>query len=1113
MSSKLSKIKLFSLLMIILITLIYIIYSGVSLDNGNKSSPIAKNGVIDLREWDFSKDGIVKLDGQWEFYNNELLEPRDFNNKFLDKNYFNIPGSYGDFGYATYRLKIVVNNDDFLYAVKFDYIDTASRLWAGNREVATVGKVGESKSEMTPQFLPKTATFYTENGEVYLTLQVSNFYAKYGFIETISMGEASQINMYKDKKQAFDMFLFGSTIIAAIYSLAVFFKRKKDKSPLYFAIVCILVSIRTLFLGERFFIYLFPNFNFLVATKIMILTFYLYIPFIILFINSIYKQLLPKKIITISNWLGYLYFFIIVLIPFDYYLLLIAPFEIFALLMILYMMIKISQIYMIEGTSDYITVLGLFALFITRINDILYEYSIITTGSYAVLGVFTFIISSYYIMAERQSKSLLNSEKMSEKLKSLNTLKDDFLAITSHELKTPLNGIIGLAEALEANNLDNMSEDDKYDLFLIKVSAKRLSNLVNDIIVFSKLKNNEIKLDKKLIKINKILEMVVRFCEPQIKNKNIHLVNLLDENVPYIYGDENRIQQIFYNILGNAIKFTQEGDIIVEYKIIDDYIEISIEDNGIGIPKESLNTIFNMYEQVEGTSKNYGGTGLGLYITKNLVELHGGDIKAYSSVGDGSRFVFTLPLSFSQEVDILRDNEDFEVDESLNIPLTKESKCVKVDSDIISSRKHKILIVDDEYVNQRILENYLTQRNDLVIKASTGKEALEIIENSNDLDLVIIDMMLPDLLGYEVSSRIREFYSLFELPILMMTADQRPQNLVISFESGVNDYLTKPFNKQELIARVDTLLILKDSVKEALILVEEVTKANEEIVSLNIENNENTKKVDELIEYDKIKTEFFTNISHELKTPLNVITSTVQLLRSLDESKSLGDERIKYYFSIMNQNALRLLRLINNIIDITKADGNYLHTNMINGNIVSVVEDLVQSVVDFIELKGITIVFDTDIEEKIIVFDEEKIERIILNILSNAVKFTDANGSIFINIYDKVDFIEISIRDTGIGIPEDKLDFVFERFAQIDKSTTRKNEGSGIGLALVKSLVEVLGGTINVKSQLGKGSEFIINLPVRILEDVEPIYSKVSDESNKSKYEENLQIEFSDIYI
>lgn len=1113
---KMPKIRLCSLLLITLGIFIYIINGSLNVSNTSKPNPVAKNGVIDLRNWDFESDGMTKLNGEWEFYKSEFLELKDFNNTHLKKTYASIPGALGGAGYGTYRLKVLIDSDDYLYSVKIDYIQNAYKLWANNHEVVSVGEVGKNKNEMKPQMLPKAGSFYTENGEVYLTLQVSNFYSQFGFIDTILIGEASKIDTYKEKKQALDLFLFGSSVLAAIYNLAVFSKRKKNRAPLYFAIVCILIAIRTIFLGERFVISIFPNFSYTLAVKIMIWTFYLYIPFIVLFIDKSYGGILSKKVVKLSKFSALLYFFLVLITPADRYIQLLVPFEVLALSLIIYMMFKISKVYINVETNDYITVVGLFALFITRVNDILYEYSIIITNSFAPLGVFIFIVANYYVLAERQARALSRSEDIGEKLKSLNNLKDDFLAVTSHELKTPLNGIIGLSENLAAGAKDHMTEDEKYNLSLIKSSAIRLSNLVNDIIVFSKIKNNEIILQKKPVKINKLLEMVIKFCELPANNKSIQLVNLVDEGAPYVDGDEDRIQQIFYNLIGNAIKFTHEGKIIVSYSVKENYVEVSIKDTGIGIPKERLNTIFNIYEQGEGISEKYGGTGLGLYITKKLIKLHGGDIKVKSSIGKGTKFTFSLPLSSVEEVTDTGEHGEVifkEVNyEPLNLISNDKSSELSGNLSTKVGRIYKILIVDDEYVNQRVLEGYLSHLSEYILKASTGKQALEIIEKNEDLDLIIIDMMLPDLLGYEICNIIRKKYSIFELPILVMTADNRPENLVISFENGANDYLRKPFNKYELLSRVNTLLTLKDSVEEALSLAKKVSVANERIETLNFKNHESTKKVEELMEYDKVKTEFFANMSHELKTPLNVISSTVQLLRSLDQSKNLADDRIQYYFTIMNQNSLRLLRLINNIIDTTKINGGYLNLNLTNDNIVYVVEELVQSVADFVQSKGINIIFDTEVEEKIIAFDEEKIERIILNLLSNAVKFTDAKGSIFINIYDKGDFIEISIKDTGIGIPEDKLDFIFKRFAQIDKSITRKKEGSGIGLALVKSLVEIQGGTISVKSELGKGSEFTMTLPVKVVNVEEVENNVISEESSESKYKEKLQMEFSDIY-
>ncbi|MEL7656596.1 MAG: HAMP domain-containing sensor histidine kinase, partial [Bacillota bacterium] len=211
----------------------------------------------------------------------------------------------------------------------------------------------------------------------------------------------------------------------------------------------------------------------------------------------------------------------------------------------------------------------------------------------------------------------------------------------------------------------------------------------------------------------------------------------------------------------------------------------------------------------------------------------------------------------------------------------------------------------------------------------------------------------------------------------------------------------------------------------------------------------------------------------------------------------------------IKQNSLRLQRLVNNLIDITKIDSQAFEIRLQNLDIVNVVEEITLSVVDFISNKGISLVFDTNIEEKIMAFDEEKIERIILNLLSNAIKYTPKGGSISVSIIDYGENVNIQIKDSGIGIPEDKLDLVFNRFYQISPLNTRQQEGSGIGLNLVKSLVEMHHGKISVDSDLGKGTNFNIDLPYRLLDNETSRQPRFFN--NQSRIEK-IQLEFSDIY-
>ncbi len=270
------------------------------------------------------------------------------------------------------------------------------------------------------------------------------------------------------------------------------------------------------------------------------------------------------------------------------------------------------------------------------------------------------------------------------------------------------------------------------------------------------------------------------------------------------------------------------------------------------------------------------------------------------------------------------------------------------------------------------------------------------------------------------------------------------------------------------------------------------------------------------MEYDKLKTEFFSNMSHELRTPLNILLSSLQLISMYTKrDDDINITSIRKYTGIMKQNCYRLLRLINNLLDITKIDAGFYQLNKRNHDIVKVVEDITQSVAEYIKWKDIEVVFDTDVEERIIGCDADKIERVMLNLLSNAIKFTKPGGRIEINIHDSLDSINITVRDTGSGIPKDKINSIFDRFIQVDKSLSRRSEGTGIGLALVKSLIEMHEGNISVTSECGEYTQFNILLPTKVLsEDTESIVCNTAAINNMDNQRiERMSIEFSDIYI
>lgn len=418
---------------------------------------------------------------------------------------------------------------------------------------------------------------------------------------------------------------------------------------------------------------------------------------------------------------------------------------------------------------------------------------------------------------------------------------------------------------------------------------------------------------------------------------------------------------------------------------------------------------------------------------------------------------------------------------------------------------YKILIVDDNYSNRFTLRTLIEEYIDAtVIEADSGEKALQELLN-HSVDLIILDVYMDNMDGFEVASIIKQRKKTRDIPIVFLTASYISEEFrKRGFQIGAVDYLTKPIDEYQLINRINVYLKLIEKERTMNLLLEQ--KVSEQTKEL--------RKAKEAAEAaNEAKSTFLANMSHELRTPLNILLSTTQLLNLyLQNDTVLDKEKVGKKIDIQVQNCYRLLRLVNNLIDITKMDTGHFELKPTRCNIVQIVEAIALSVVEYVENKGIKLVFDTNAEEKILVCDLDSIERIVLNLLSNAIKFTPSGGSIFVNVRVVPNKVRISIRDTGVGISEDKVDLIFERFKQVDDLLTRKNEGSGIGLSLVKSLVELHGGEIFVHSKKDSGSEFTVELPLQSdlqEENTEEILQEVSNDNIINK----VHIEFSDIYF
>jgi two-component system, sensor histidine kinase ChiS len=564
-----------------------------------------------------------------------------------------------------------------------------------------------------------------------------------------------------------------------------------------------------------------------------------------------------------------------------------------------------------------------------------------------VMTILSLIISYIYSQKRKLREKQIELEreqKIAAQLKEADRLKDQFLANTSHELRTPLNGIIGIAESLIEGAAGAINQELSSNLNMIVSSGRRLNNLINDILDFSKLKKKNIDLQLKVIDIRTIADVVLALSQPLIGNKQVQLINAISVDLPPITADENRIQQILYNLVGNAIKFTEQGTITVAATVKENELAISVSDTGIGIPEEKLARIFEAFEQGDGsTARIYGGTGLGLAVTQQLVQLHRGQMSVQSQVDVGSQFTFSLPYQLSVNSQPLSPeplserqesiepvlNQDLSIKASepviselstgedsleavISDPLSSSSPELALSESELPENAFKILIVDDEQVNLQVLVNFLSlQKNYSIVQASSGIEALKELEKPDFPDLILLDIMMPRLSGYQVCQQLKENEHTRNIPILFLSALNDVQDKVKAFSVGGVDYITKPLQPKEILARVKTHLSLRylqqqleaQNIQLQLELIER-QQAEEALRETNYTLQSTLKELkatqDELIHSEKMAAlgTVMAGVAHEINTPLGAIRSAIG---SMNQFLSLALLQLPAFFRRLPQ--------------------------------------------------------------------------------------------------------------------------------------------------------------------------------------------------------------------
>lgn len=412
---------------------------GGCTDPSNHYNPKAENGMLDLSLFQF-ENNVIRLDGQWEFYWGQLLEPGVITDSGRKTGYIDVPCSWNQYrasskektgdGCATYRL-FFRTEDGIKLGLKIPRLFTAYKLWLNNELIASAGTVGQTKDTMVPQYLPKVALFEAHKGENEIVIQVSNFYHRSGgILESIILGTQQNVLRLRDNSIAFELFLFGGLFISGTYHLALFFLRKKNRAPLYFGTFCLLVGIRTLLVGERFLISIFPDFSWEVAHKIQTLTFYLGVPIILMFFMSVFPKYFHAGITRIVQLLALVFASLVLFTPAKIFSVINPLYQIFTVMVILYILKAFITLSLRKEQGGLLIIVGALALILTSLNDIIF-LSIwsnsaplfkapFKTGNLSSVGQIIFAATNSLLLARILTSAFEREEVMTARLKEIN---------------------------------------------------------------------------------------------------------------------------------------------------------------------------------------------------------------------------------------------------------------------------------------------------------------------------------------------------------------------------------------------------------------------------------------------------------------------------------------------------------------------------------------------------------------------------------------------------------------------------------------------------------------------------------------------------------------------
>ena len=784
--------------------------------------PEIQSGVLDASSFEFKRGEKIELNGNWEFYWDSLLNPDQL--RILENpSYYPFPKLWNEdfdsFGYATYRLIVKLPENHPPLALSIPDFYSAYRLYINGEVAAKNGEVGKSKSEYKPKWIPQTIPIEEyESHQLELVLHLANFdHSKGGPKQTIELGTTEDLFSARELELGYAYGLTGALIMGGLFFFGLFLFGKHETPILFFSLFCLTYSYRIIGFGIYPLHFLLPEIPWIVTLKLEYITLFLSGYLFGIYTLNLYPRETSRRLVYFLSSISVLLIVVTILFTPIVFTKLVEPYFIVLTIYILYAF----YIYILAVINKRLG--AQYALASTGVVFIVFLYQIMVYFGFVsqslLLNFFGYIAFFFFqslVLSFRFADSLKTALSRAEEA---SRAKSQFLSTMSHEIRTPLNAVIGLSGLLIGTKLDNKQSEF---VNTIKLSGENLLSIINNILDYSKIESGKLELEKSEFNLRELVENVLEVVSSLNNNPDLELLYLMEEGVPeYVVSDSTRLQQILINLVGNALKFTEKGEIVIyistgEENQQETEIFFSVKDTGIGIPEKLSHRLFQSFSQVDSsTTRKYGGTGLGLVISKKLVNALGGDITVESAEGQGSIFTFSIQTEKSDRIS-----------ESIH-------------SKILEGKK--VFILDDNRTNLSIIKQQCEDQGIEVFATDDPGDVLKKIFDLDEFDFGIMDMQMPETNGIEITEAIRNKWNKIELPIVLLSSIHEIENQ--EDISLFNLYLKKPVKQSQLIGNLERLFYEDTNLSEPIELPSAASDIPEDLRILLVEDNVINQKV------------------------------------------------------------------------------------------------------------------------------------------------------------------------------------------------------------------------------------------------------------------------------